>query len=78
MEIVPRQQCFLEAGEPPIPLKRVETDKGDASAPNYWSRLVVKEIKARKKPRGQLEVTEVFSAMPPLEAMRILLFLMVT
>ncbi|CAK0813925.1 unnamed protein product [Prorocentrum cordatum] len=78
IEIVPRSQAFAETGRPPIPLKWVDTNKGDAERPNYRSRLVVKEIKAKKRPDEQLEVSEVFSAMPPLEAMRSLVSLMVT
>ncbi|CAK0863589.1 unnamed protein product [Prorocentrum cordatum] len=78
IEIVPRSQAFAETGRPPIPLKWVDTNKGDAERPNYRSRLVVKEIKAKKRPDEQLEASEVFSAMPPLEAMRSLVSLMVT
>ncbi|CAK0893091.1 unnamed protein product, partial [Prorocentrum cordatum] len=78
IEIVPRSLAFAETGRPPIPLKWVDTNKGDAERPNYRSRLVVKEIKAKKRPDEQLEASEVFSAMPPLEAMRSLVSLMVT
>ncbi|CAK0805504.1 unnamed protein product, partial [Prorocentrum cordatum] len=78
IEIVPRSQAFAETGRPPIPLKWVDANKGDAERPNYRSRLVVKEIKAKKRPDEQLEASEVFSAMPPLEAMRSLVSLMVT
>ncbi|CAK0882435.1 unnamed protein product [Prorocentrum cordatum] len=78
IEIVPRSQAFAETGRPPIPLKWIDTNKGDAERPNYRSRLVVKEIKAKKRPDEQLEASEVFSAMPPLEAMRSLVSLMVT
>ncbi|CAK0880002.1 unnamed protein product, partial [Prorocentrum cordatum] len=78
IEIVPRSQAFAETGRPPIPLKWVDTNKGDAERPNYRGRLVVKEIKAKKRPDEQLEASEVFSAMPPLEAMRSLVSLMVT
>ncbi|CAK0899207.1 unnamed protein product [Prorocentrum cordatum] len=48
IEIVPRSQAFAETGRPPIPLKWVDTNKGDAERPNYRSRLVVKEIKAMR------------------------------
>ena len=67
-----------ETGRPPIKLKWVDTNKGDDARPNYRSRLVVKEIKAKKGPDEQLSASEVFSAMPPLEAMRSLVSLMVT
>ena len=69
---VPLDQCIQETGKQPIPLKWVDTNKGDHTNPNLRSRLVVKDIKARKGPEDQLDPAMLFSAMPPLEAVRIL------
>ncbi|CAE7854404.1 GIP [Symbiodinium necroappetens] len=67
-----------ETGKQPIPLKWVDTQKGDAQNPNLRSRLVVKDIKARKSPEDQLDPAMLFSAMPPLEAVRLLASMLVT
>ena len=71
--IVPRAQCLERTGRPPIPLRWVDTNKGDRVKPNYRSRIVAKDIKAKKKGTGQeLDASEVFSSMPPLEGLMIL------
>ena len=70
---VPVSQCLEETGKQPIP-----TQKGDAQNPNLRSRLVVKDIKARKSPEDQLDPAMLFSAMPPLEAVRLLASMLVT
>ena len=60
-EIVPRQQCWDRTGRAHIPLKWVGTNKGDHEHPNYRSRLVAKEIKAKKKGTpDELGPSEVF------------------
>eukprot|EP00971_Amphidinium_carterae_P195682 3883398-Amphidinium_carterae.1 len=51
-------------------MKWVDTDKGDATRPNYRSRLVCREVKKAKRP--QLKASELFSSMPPLEAIQTL------
>ena len=75
---VPLSQCLEEIGKQPIPLKWVDTQKGDAQNPNLRSRLVVKDIKARKSPEDQLDPAMLFSAMPPVEAVRLLTSMLVT
>ena len=70
---MPKSQCFDETGKPPIPLKWVDTNKGDVERPNYRSRLVVREIKAKKTPEEKLEIDQLFSSMPPLEALMLLI-----
>ena len=50
----PRAECFEETGKPPIPVRWLGTNKGDPTNPNYRSRLVVREIKARKTKEEQL------------------------
>eukprot|EP00971_Amphidinium_carterae_P085084 1683267-Amphidinium_carterae.1 len=53
-------------------MKWVDTDKGDEERPNYRSRLVCREVKRAKKPGEQLKASELFSSMPPLEAIKTL------
>jgi len=65
-------------GVPPISVKWVDTNKGDDGMPNYRSRLVAREIKKLKKLDQQLEVKDLFSAMPPLEALKILISLLMS
>ena len=74
-EIVPRSQCFEETGKPPIPLKWVDTNKGDSERPKYRSRIVAREIKARKSEDEKIPIEQLFSAMPPLEAVKSLISL---
>jgi len=76
--IVPRSMCLEETGKAPIPLRWIDTNKGDNKNPNYRSRQVVREIKARKKLVDQLSPEETFSSMPPLEAMYTMLSFFMT
>ena len=69
---VPIEQCFEETGKPPIKTRWLDTNKGDPSHPDFRSRLVVKDIKAAKRPEDQLPANLLFSSTPPLEAMRLL------
>ena len=62
----------------PITVKWVDTNKGDDKKPNYRSRLVARDLKKLKKLGNQLQVEELFSAMPPLEAPCVLVSLLVT
>ena len=75
---VPMEQCLKETGKKPIPLRWIDTNKGDHDKPNLRSRLVVRDIKARKGPDEQLDPAVLFSAMPPIEGMRLLASLLVT
>ena len=70
---VPLQQCLERTGKKPIPLLWIDTNKGDDEHENYRSRLVVREVKARKKLCERLDAAELFSAMPPYEALKYLL-----
>ena len=68
-EKVPLEECYEVTGRKPIDLKWIDKNKGDAQRENYRSRLVVREIKAK----GQaLADHELYSAMPPLEALKVL------
>ena len=64
--------------DPPITVKWVDTNKGDDKKPNYRSRVVAREIKKLKNLGNQFRVKELFSAMPPLEALKVLVSLLVT
>ena len=68
-DIVPKEQSFTETGKPPIPLKWVDTNKGDDRNPFVRSRLVVKDIKAKKKKEdtlfGRFLYRPLSSAAPP-------------
>ena len=73
---VPWDQAISESGKQPISLRWVDTNKGDDQRPDYRSRLVVREIrrgKSRVLPDAQL-----FSSMPPLEALKTLCSLNMT
>ena len=55
-EVVPLTMCFEETGKRPISLRWIDTNKGDSLRPNYRSRMVVREIKARKSPSEQIPI----------------------
>ena len=57
----------------PITVKRVDTIKGDDKKPNYRSRLVAREIK-----KLETNSKKELSAMPPLEALKVRVSLLVT
>jgi hypothetical protein len=61
----PIAECVRVTGKQPIGTKWIDINKGDASNPNYRSRLVAKEIR-----RGPNE--DMFAATPPLEAKKCL------
>jgi hypothetical protein len=72
-ETVDEKICWEETNRAPIILKWVDRNKGDEAHPNYRSRLVVREVKKASKPLAEFES---FSAMPPLEALKVLCSLM--
>ena len=55
------------AGRNPVGLKWIDTNKGSAEAPRYRSRLVCTEVRHKG-------VEPIFSATPPLETLRVLLY----
>jgi hypothetical protein len=67
-EKAPTEECWKETGKGPAGVKWVDTNKGDKEKPEYRCRLVEKEIKKDKR-------EDLFAAMPPLEAKRLLLSL---
>ena len=60
------------AGKVPVTMKWVDRNKGDNERPNYRSRLVCREIK-RAHNAERIPGYASFSAMPPVEALKILL-----
>ena len=71
----PNEGCWGNTGRAPISLRWVDTNKGSDDKPIVRSRLVAREMKARTK---ELTAREVFSAMPPLEGMKLLCSLLVS
>ena len=67
-----------EATPKPITLKWVDTNKGDDVNPMCRSRLVLRDIKARRAKDEQLEAKDLFSSMPPLESFRTMVLLMMS
>ena len=78
--IVPVQEC-RGAGMKPLDLVWVDTDKSvDPTRKKIRSRLCAREYKAKKQGKIQraLPVTQVFSAMPLLEAVKVLVSFMMS
>ena len=75
-EIEKSDVCWQKTGAAPLSLRWVDTNKGSASHPRYRSRLVAREIRRGK--HRVLPDAELFSAMPPLEALKSLCSLMCT
>ena len=59
-----------DTGKPPIPVRWVVTNKGDALHPNVRCRLVAKHLVAKY---GGKEMEDLFAAMPPFELVKTLL-----
>ena len=64
--VVPTSESIAKTGKPPVSVRWVDTNKGTAECPNYRSRLVGREIKKDNR-------VDLFSATPPLEAMKALI-----
>ena len=69
MMAVPELECKQKQGRP-LTLKWLDTVKPDG---RYRSRLVVREVKRAKRPEERLDPQDVFSSMPPIEALKMLL-----
>ena len=65
-----------EATSKKFTLKWVGTGKGDDTKANYRSRLVLGVIEARKSAEQQMEAKDLFSSMPPLDASRTVISLL--
>lgn len=62
---VPKAQAKSETGRPPLSVSWVDVNNGDEVNPDYRSRLVARQLKARDT-SGQ----SYFAPAPPLEALR--------
>ena len=67
-----------EKGIEPIPLIWVDTNKGDKNTPFVRSRICVRECKKCRNAVESLEPEQLFSAMPPLKALKLLCSLKVS
>jgi hypothetical protein len=65
---VPQGEARRQTGRPPISVRWVDVNKGDDMVPNYRSRLVARQLKARDTSRQSS-----FAPAPPLEAVRTVL-----
>ena len=70
---MPLRQCYDRTGKAPLDTRCVDLKKGDNSRPKYRSRMVVREIKARKKLADRLPAAELFSATPPVQSLFLLM-----
>ncbi|MBN71658.1 MAG: hypothetical protein CME32_20555 [Gimesia sp.] len=65
-EKVELSECWRATGRAPIAVRWIDINKGDATRPNYRSRLVAKEFKTDIRP-------DLYAATPPGECMRLML-----
>ena len=65
------EDCFRDIGKPPIPVRWVVANKGDALHPNIRCRLVAKHLAAKYGGKDIME--DLFAAMPPFEMVKALL-----
>ena len=77
MTEVPIEQCWLETNAKPVGTKWVDINKGDDDRVELRARLVAMELKSQQV-RAGISRDDVFSATPPLEAVRLLLSMMMT
>ena len=77
MTEVPLEQCWLETNAKPVGPKWVDINKGDDARVELRARLVAMELKSQQV-RAGISRDDVFSATPPLEAVRLLLSMMMT
>ena len=64
------EDCLRDTGKPPIPVRWVVTNKGDAMHPTVRCRLVAKHLAAKY---GGKDMEDLFAAMPPFELVEALL-----
>ena len=74
-EVVPREICFERTGKGPIRGRWVDINKGDDINKVYRSRYVAMEIKSQ---HGGNSREGLFAAMPPLEALKLLISITVS
>ena len=64
----PVEECMRDTGKPPISVRWLVTNKGDALHPNVRCRLVAKHLAVKY---GGKEMENLFAAMPPLKWSRL-------
>jgi hypothetical protein len=67
-ELVPVEDCWKSTGKDPITTKWVDVNKGSTERPDVRCRLVARDF----KPKGEAIRADLFAAMPPLEAKKLL------
>ena len=67
-EEVPVEECWTRTGRPPVSTKWVDVNKGTEEEPDIRCRLVARDF----KPKGERDRCDLFAAMPPLEAKKLL------
>ena len=68
--IVPVSECLKATGKKPIKGRWVDVNKGDDTNDNYRSRYVAREL---RQAHGGAQREGLFAAMPPLEALKIVI-----
>ena len=63
------EECNAKTGKPPVDTKWVDVNKGTLHEPVIRCRLVARDF----KPKGESARGDLFAAMPPLEAKKVLL-----
>ena len=61
-------ECLEMTGRPPISTRWVDVNKGSTESPSVRCRLVARDF----KPKGEKDRSDIFAAMPPLEAKKLL------
>ena len=74
MEVVDEYE-MIQKGLKPLTIRWIDQLKQDG---RYRSRLVAREIKKLKRAHERLEAHEVFSSMPPVESLKMLISIMMT
>jgi hypothetical protein len=67
-DVVPEAECWARTGRPPVSTKWVDINKGTRENPDVRCRLVARDF----KPKGEKDREDLFAAMPPLEAKKLL------
>ena len=57
-------ECLEMTGRPPISTRWVDVNKGSTESPDVRCRLAARDF----KPKGEKDRSDIFAAMPPLEA----------
>ena len=65
---VSEEECWEHTGKAPVSTKWVDVNKGTAQDPDIRCRLVARDF----RPRGEQHRENLFAAMPPLEAKKLL------